>query len=950
MERVGRESPFSEQETAAKDTALDFATTLPAQAARAAQAAQAARTTPPPLGAQSPDGLPADMKIGRYQLLHCLGQGGMGAVYAAWDPQLSRQVALKLLHDDGAGGSSQAAHKARLRLQREAQAIARLSHPNVVAVYDVGHLGDEVFVAMELVDGGTVRTWLAERRRSWREILEVFLAAGRGLQAAHAAGLVHRDFKPENVLVGHDGRVRVADFGLARTANTPSSSDEEDAPSLPVFMQGAQEAQGMQGPLALPLTRTGAVLGTPLYMAPEQFHGGTVDARTDQFSFCVALYRALYGVLPFGEGPLEVLAPRVMAGKLLPPPRKTAGSGPVSGPVPKWLTPILARGLKAIPEDRFPSMEALLAALDPRPRALRRRWALGGFAAALAFLGAGLSIAHRGAGPGHRMEAQPARIPQHRKLTTDGNVTEAVLSPDGKTLAYVSGGRRLVRRRLETGEERDIFHANRIIFLRWSPSSAELLFQVRADGEKTGGWLWSGAGPQRLDVSAVTAWSPDGQEIAHTPRSGKAIHVTRWRKGTERSIPLAGPYGLIRDMDWSPDGARLLVSTEQPEHVTLSSVSTDGSRQEPITVERELWSPRWSQQGKAIYYFLKHQDGMDLLRARLDPLSGRARNPAEVLLTGLDTALDFSLTRERRDLVYTKTQKHANLWLLDVELHGQERTVRRTRLTSGTTHRETPTLSPDGSTVAFLAATGGSMNLFTIPITGGAERQLTFFRTWSSRIGPPAFSPDGKEIAFATGEGGTVRVWRISMAGGLPRPFPHTTASEVRAVTWAPGAKILYQAPGNRSYLLLDPQTEEERPLPNDEVNGFAAIPRYSPDGQRVVFSGFRQGVPMVWIVSLPDGAVTLLQTPQRLAAPVGWSADARWVYMEQETSGDDEVLRLPAAGGKPEHWVTLPLGQDSGCAHMTADGGRFVCAIQEGESDAWLVEDFDGADAQEGS
>jgi serine/threonine protein kinase len=202
-------------------------------------------------------------------VLDRIGAGGMGVVYAAYDPELDRRVALKLLRPDRFGSDAD-----RLRLLREAQALARLADPHVVSVYDTGTFGDRVFVAVELVEGETLRQWLGGLRaapRSWREVLARFLPAGRGLAAAHAAGLVHRDFKPENVLLGRDGRVRVADFGLAEAAPEPG------------------------GKLAALPAEWGLVLGTPAYMAPEQLRGIAVDARSDQFSFCVALFEALYG-------------------------------------------------------------------------------------------------------------------------------------------------------------------------------------------------------------------------------------------------------------------------------------------------------------------------------------------------------------------------------------------------------------------------------------------------------------------------------------------------------------------------------------------------------------------------------------------------------------------------------------------------------------------------------
>jgi serine/threonine protein kinase len=231
-------------------------------------------------------------RLGRYVIIDLLGSGGMGVVYTAYDPDLDRRVALKLLRPDRGPSWGETG---RLRLLREAQAIARLSHPNVIAVYDAGSFGDQVFVAMEFIEGGTLRQWL-EERPPWREVLDRFLLAGRGLAAAHAAGLVHRDFKPDNVLLSRDGRVRVMDFGLARPIGEPSRMEEWRAPA------------GSGGNLASPLTQWGEALGTPGYMAPEQLRGEASDARSDQFSFCVSLYEALYGERPFlGDSPREIV-------------------------------------------------------------------------------------------------------------------------------------------------------------------------------------------------------------------------------------------------------------------------------------------------------------------------------------------------------------------------------------------------------------------------------------------------------------------------------------------------------------------------------------------------------------------------------------------------------------------------------------------------------------------
>ncbi len=297
--------------------------------------------------------------LGRYILLDPIGRGGMGVVYAAYDPELDRRVAVKLLR------SHEQAHGAA-RLSREAQAIARVTHPNVVTVHDVGTFEGGVFVAMELIDGDDLRRWLRESERSITEILEVFRQAGEGLAAAHRAGLIHRDFKPANVLVGRDGTAKVVDFGLARQVEGGLDTNElrELAERL--------EASGSRslGSLEQGLTRTGALLGTPAYMAPEQHARGPLDARADQFSFCVALYEALLRQRPFDGMGRVALAIQTNRGEVRPPPRGTA--------VPARILRAIDRGLRPKPEDRFPSMEALVEALRYDPGRGPRRVAIAG--------------------------------------------------------------------------------------------------------------------------------------------------------------------------------------------------------------------------------------------------------------------------------------------------------------------------------------------------------------------------------------------------------------------------------------------------------------------------------------------------------------------------------------------------------------------------------------------
>ncbi|HLT40784.1 MAG TPA: serine/threonine-protein kinase [Enhygromyxa sp.] len=303
-----------------------------------------------------PDVTSEPTRLDRYVLLEKIGRGSFATVWAAYDPQLDRRVAIKLLRPRSDGSDT--------ALLTEAQALARLSHPNVVAVHDVQTVtapgvGERVFIVMEHLAGVSLREWMT-RPHDWREVIEVFCEAGRGLAAAHAHGLVHRDFKPSNVMFGADQRVRVLDFGLAR-----SSSDREQH------------------------GRPSRITGTPAYMAPEQHLGDPVDARTDQFAFCAALYEALYGERPFAGRNRVDLGKAKLRGEIVPPPRSSS--------VPAWVLAIVQRGLAVRPDDRFASMDALLDALASDPSLARRRWAVG-VALVIVTAGSALGLARLGSG------------------------------------------------------------------------------------------------------------------------------------------------------------------------------------------------------------------------------------------------------------------------------------------------------------------------------------------------------------------------------------------------------------------------------------------------------------------------------------------------------------------------------------------------------------------------
>jgi len=313
-------------------------------------------------------------RVGRYRLTAVLGAGAMGVVYRGFDPVLGRDVALKSLH-------VQDVH-ARQRFVQEARAMARVSSPHVVQVFDVVRTerpdgaGTQWLIAMELVEGQTLERWL-QVERSWSEIRDVFVAAGRGLAAAHAAGLVHRDFKPANVIVGRDGRVRVTDFGLSVSSEERADTLEDDGASASASM--SMSIVGVRG-----VTLPGTVVGTPAYMAPEQHRGVVLGPSADQFAFCAALFEALFGVRPFDGRSCRELSEQKHQGEL------QFGDGERA--VPGWLRRAVLRGLRADPSRRFESMLALVDALGAGGAAPHGPWRSLRVAVLLSLLGGGLGL------------------------------------------------------------------------------------------------------------------------------------------------------------------------------------------------------------------------------------------------------------------------------------------------------------------------------------------------------------------------------------------------------------------------------------------------------------------------------------------------------------------------------------------------------------------------------
>ena len=404
---------------------------------------------------------PEHRRIGRFDVEQRLGAGAMGVVYLARDADLERPVALKLLRATRKG------EVARARLCREAKALACLRHPNVVAVHELGVYEDQVFVAMEYVAGCNLREWLAVRRRPVPELVARFVDAARGLAAAHDAGIVHRDFKPANVLVGDDGRTQVADFGLAaRTFEAPSDT-----------VEAYDERSSMSS-----LTRTGTVVGTPAYMAPEVLRGQTATPASDQFSFCVALYEALWGVRPFGAESFGGLLAEIERG---------ARVEDRSRPVPRAVKTVLRRGLDPDPARRWPDMRTLVKALAWRPGRRRAALAAAGLIAVGSSLGAVATqtdpcgqAGERFAGTWNAERRAELRRAFDRSQLPDAPAIARIVEAnvDGFAQAWVAGARDACEASRVRGEQSSAAHDLRTQCLERRRAELEAVLESLAGG------------------------------------------------------------------------------------------------------------------------------------------------------------------------------------------------------------------------------------------------------------------------------------------------------------------------------------------------------------------------------------------------------------------------------------------------------------------------------------
>lgn len=607
------------------------------------------------------------------------------------------------------------------------------------------------------------------------------------------------------------------------------------------------------------------------------------------------------------------------------------------------------RQLKGVSgEWRLFAVESVPDSVSPRPLdvwfnrlAKRRRALVGGVALVLLLLLAGVY-----ARPGSEADEDNGQsifeppVVTHRQVTFTGEAWLSAASSDGKTIAYSSrSGDKwgLYVQDLAGGKPLELGRYDFVHRIRWSPTGETLLVLVRPTPSEGLLLLFPrlGGSPRELGGFSVFAWSPDGRQFVSGTLAKKRLWFRDVSTGDTTAVALPDSFTWLQDIDWSPRGDRIAYLTqEEPSLFTIWTIGIRGEAAHRIVQETQerILSLRWSKTGEGIYFLRTSGDAAELVKVGVSPRTGEPSSPPMVVLPGL-AAYDFDLFEGNRRILYTRSKEFSNLWLVEPSASGDAEV---TQLTSGTAGKWNPSVSPDGQEIAFQMNTGPVSNIHVLVLEGGAMKQVTYLQSGAEC---PAWSPDGSEIAFRSREGNKARVWTVAADGGTPQPLSATDVGTTQCLTWAPGDKILYPRPGNRSFHQLDPDTGEESPLVSNEDIGWMFWPHYSPSGTKVAVSWNRRPDSGIWVISLIDSEQTRIGGEDSSTGLLGWSPDGEWIYGSRWNSNTSQIIRYSIADHSAEVVATFKCGTYVGLISMSPDARRFVCVGHEDQFDLWIAE-----------
>ncbi len=858
-------------------------------------------------------------EIETYRIEKLLGAGGMGEVYLARDLKLGRMVALKVLPWQFVDGDRLS------RFQREARALSALNHPNLVTIYEVGEAKGFHFIAMELVEGKTLSS--LRDKLTLKELLSIVAQVAEALGAAHQSGIIHRDVKPDNVMVRPDGYAKVLDFGLVKL------TEVEHAPGATVH------------------TQLGVAMGTLAYMSPEQAAGEAVDHRTDIWSLGVVLYELATGQKPFTGETRQATINAILS---MPP-------APVASSLPPELDRILNKALDKDRELRYQTASDFRADLRRLSRQIDssasesgagstlgvvrgRRWLWPAVACALILITAAFAWSlwskTKAAGPDWSRAA-------HLQLTSEhGTEFFPSLAPDGRSFVYASnqnGNFDLFVQRVG-GKNATLLTPNTPsdeIEPVFSPNGERIAF--RSTREPAGVYVMEASGENvRLVVAGChhPAWSPGGGEIVCSTAGHEEAPTTRntWTSALWIANVETGEKRFLCENDamqpsWSPNGHRIAFWFMHPSagRSDIATISPNGGEIEVVTNDASTnWNPVWSPDGRFLYFASDHSGNMGFRRVAIDEETGKVQGEAEAVLTPSNFNRHLSFSRDGRRMAYVQTYQQSNIQAIRFDPKAEKTAGEPFWITRGDRNIIRPELSPDGTRFVMRVVRRTQDDIAVVGRDGTQWRDLTndkFFDRY------PRWSPDGKRIAFTSDRSGRYEIWMLDADAATLRQLTFDSPGDTTFPLWSPdGTQIFFRR--NFVNTVLDvnkPWAEQNlRLIPMAPDNQRFLAWDWSPDGKRVI--GNLSGPPPV--VASFSFETNQYEKLTEFGGSATWLSDStRFVFFFRNKLylGDVKTKRVREVFSSGENEIRS--------VDVSPDGELLYYSVYSSESDIWLLD-----------